>query len=261
MKKIAGCMFLLCAMAMLTAEAQEKKVLVLEDILGAQTASELQKDHRLFRMLYKEDNYKLLYYPKTELGKQALSAWKQENPPAFVGELLYLIDKRTLNNDIDRASLVMRAISTMEGIKYYSNTRRKIETLYPFCYMIDDPVKKNRIPDVLGVVENKQYYFYQKDNSLGTCVYAINFAQTDTELSILATNLDSLKVFFITGVKERNLQIYISISDTGSDFLMYVLVQSIIPPITIIENIMTKSFSSRADALSEWFKDNYQKTR
>jgi len=212
-------------------------------------------------MLYKEDYYKLLYYPKTELGQNALSAWKQEKHPAFVGELLYLISKRTPDNDIDRASHVIRAISTMEGIKYYSNTRRKIDVLYPFCYMIDDPAKKNKMPDVLGVVEDKQYYFYQKDNSLGVCVYALNFSQTNTELSILATNLDPIKVFLLTGVKERNLQIYILVSDVGSDFLMYVLVQSIIPPITIIENVMTKSFSSRADALAEWFVDNYQKAR
>jgi hypothetical protein len=208
-----------------------------------------------------DDALQLTFFPKTELGKKALSVWDGEKPPCFTGEQLYLIRKQTIENDIEQAAVVARAVSTMEGIQYYSNTRKRTETLYPFCYMIDDPVSKNRIPDVLGIVENKQYYLYQKDASLGKCVYTLNFFQTDTELSLEATNLDPIKVLLITAIKKQNLKIYILVSDVGTEFLMYVLVQSVIPETQMITNIMTKSFSSRSDALAAWINDNYQKAR
>jgi hypothetical protein len=262
MKKIAAAVILFVfGLLCFAADTGNKNVLNLEDILASNVTQELRKEFKLSRMAIGDDALQLTFFPKTGLGKKALSVWDGEKPPYFTGEQLYLIRKQTTENDLEAASLVFRAISTMEGIQYYSNTRRRVETLYPFCYMIDNPDSKNRIPDVLGVVEDKQYYFYQKDASLGKCIYTINFSQTDTEISNLSTNIDPIKIFLLTAVKKQNLKTYIVISDVGTDFLMYVLVQSVFSETQSIVNIMTKSFSSRADALAAWFNDNYQQAR
>jgi hypothetical protein len=127
--------------------------------------------------------------------------------------------------------------------------------------MIDNPENKKRMPDIFSIIEDKPYYMYQHDISLGKHVYSLRVSQTDTEIATMAANLDPIKVFLFTAVKEQNLKTYILISDVGTDFLMYVLVQSVFPATTSLANTMTKSFASRADALAAWFNDNYQKAR
>jgi hypothetical protein len=261
MKKRAVFLILFVVGMIVSAGAEVKSVLVLEDILDARVAEELRKELKITRTAVKEDAAQLLLFPKTELGKKAPALWNESKPPYFTGELLYLVKKTTSKNDIETASLVCRAISTMEGIQYYSNTRKRVETLYPFCYMIDNPVSKNRIPDASGVIEDKPYYIYQHDLSLGKHVYSLRVSQTETEIETMTVNLDSIKVFLFTAVKEQNLKTYILISDVGTDFLMYVLVQSVFPATASLANSMTKSLTSRADALAAWFNDNYQKAR
>jgi hypothetical protein len=261
MKKGTVIFILFVLGVVVSADAEVKSVLALEDILDASAAAELRKEFKLARTAVKEDAGRLLFFPKTELGKKAPAFWNESKPPYFTGELLYLVKKTTHENDMDTASLVLRAISTMEGILYYSNTRRSVETLYPFCYMIDNPVSKNKIPDILGDIEDKPYYMYQHDLSLGKHVYSLRVSQTETEIATMAINLDPIKFFLFTAVKEQNLKTYILISDVGTDFLMYVLVQSVFPATASLANTMTKSFASRADALAVWFNDNYQKAR
>jgi hypothetical protein len=88
----------------------------------------------------------------------------------------------------------------MEGITYYSNRRKQIEVLYPRCCLINNPVNWNRIPDRIGTIpEDETFYLFQADNSLGDCMYSVNFWQTDAEMLVTLTNFDTMKllVFFL----------------------------------------------------------------
>jgi hypothetical protein len=263
MRKIAVvCSIILYSTLFLSAEISEKKLFALNDILDPETVNLLLKKRNLSRQIYKDPNPVLLFAPKTELGNKAHTVWNQPKKPVYCGELLSLVEKNTSENDIEKAIRTMQAISTMEGILYYSSTRRKIDILYPFCYMIDNPVNKNKIPDITGpLAENRPYFFYQKDNSLGKCAYELYFSRGEAEVAICSENYDPLKVALFTAIEAHYLQIHISVIDIGSDFLLYILVQAVFPTTYGYENLMSKSFSSRADALSIWFSDNYHKAR
>jgi hypothetical protein len=116
--------------------------------------------------------------------------------PTYSGESLYLIKKPTERNDISKAAEAVKALSTMEGITYYSNRRKQIEVLYPRCCLIDNPVNRNRIPDKIGTIpEDETFYLFQTDNSLGDCVYSVNFWQMGAEVLVTLTNLDAMKLF------------------------------------------------------------------
>jgi hypothetical protein len=113
----------------------------------------------------------------------------------------------------------------------------------------------------MGKIENKQYYFYLHDNSFGKCAYTIDFEQTESEVSNFFSNVDPLKILLFNSVKSRHLKMYIVLSDAGDSFLMYFLIQSLFPATPINESVMTKSFIARADAIAQWFGDNYYKAR
>ena len=260
MKKNAMCGILLC-LAFAAPRAAAQSVFSLDEILNPALASELRSQKKLSRVEYTTTPPRLEFFPKTELGKKAPAMWQEEKAPYFTGEMLYLIQKTTAQNDIEKAARVIRAISTLEGIQYYSNTRKKFATLYKTCYMIDGPESRKKIPDVIEKIEDKQHYFYLHDNSFGKCAYTIDFERTDSEVSNFFSNIDPLKILLFNSVKSRHLKIYIVLSDAGDSFLMYFLIQSLFPATPINENVMTKSFTARADAIAQWFEDNYYKAR
>ncbi|MDR1786162.1 MAG: hypothetical protein LBR23_06865 [Spirochaetaceae bacterium] len=234
-------------------------VFALEEALGPSVAGELLQARKLYRTSYREKTPALFYAPRTPLGQDAARVWNRQKPPVFIGELLFLFPKKTQSDGMEQAAEVIQGISTMEGVQYYSNTRRKTETLYTACYMIDNPSSRTRIPDIARPVQGQGYYFFQRDNSLGTCVYTISFARTEGELSITYKNVDPIKFTFIPVIKEGDLSTHVVVADVGADFLMYVLVQSLFPSSPLIENTMIKSFVARAEALAGWFNDRYTK--
>ncbi|WP_368853478.1 DUF6675 family protein [Treponema endosymbiont of Eucomonympha sp.] len=133
----------------------------LETILNAEILSVLQKKRYINSIVIRDNNLQLSLCPKTVLGNKAGALWRQDYLPTYSGESLYLIKNPTERNDISKAAEAVEALSTMEGITYYSNRRKQIEVLYPRCCLIDNPVNRNRIPDKIGTIpEDETFYLF-----------------------------------------------------------------------------------------------------
>ena len=207
-------------------------------------------------------------FPNTELAKKAVSAWELDDSPKFSTEKLFFLKKATMvaNSDspetcdtsIEAVSRVVRSISKMKGIQYYSNGDKKWETLYHQSHLIDSPKSKKEIPDDLsGSAEGKSFYCLQEDNSFGDCVYKLDYRQRENEVSVCFTNAESLKYGFITAVKPGNMKISLVVTEQDTYYLVYMCVQVRYPSVPFLESRLNRSFNARVDAIYKWFSHSF----
>lgn len=202
------------------------------------------------------DEIKLSLVPNTELSKYLLNNWTYEEKPRLTTEKLFYLDKQSAGSElsIEKVSKILRSISTMKGVEYYSNRHKKWETLYHEAYLLDSPEKKNRIPDdTEGSADGKTLYCMQDDNSFGKCYYSLSYRQTETEISVCFDNFEPLKFGPLTAAKAHNVKINLLAVDEGGYYLVYLMVQAYYPRISVFENMMLDSFNSRIDSIYKWF--------
>ncbi|MBR7080184.1 MAG: hypothetical protein IKI40_06655 [Treponema sp.] len=228
-------------------------------LVDSATYAELKAKGNIQKYYYKQKNVKLGLVPDTELSKKAASFWNKAEEPSFVVENLYLMPKSKLGSGdpskmtIEYASKVIRSVSKMKGMQYYSSDK-KIETLYKEAYCIAGPKDRTKVPDdTAGSADGKIMYSMQDDNSFGKTNYRLEYHQTAQEVSAGFSNTTGLYVGPIKGINDDNLRISMVIIDCGQDFMVYMLVQAKFPALKILENSMNESFSSRLNAIYNWF--------
>ena len=249
-------------------------IVLLSGGLFAQSAENIPSeiDGEIFQQLLEKGEYRtqsfkesvrdFTLYPKTELGSLFTTTWTEAKDPVFVAETLFLIEKPKGSNkeELDTAliSRIIRSISSMEGIEYYSNSEKKMKTLYFQSYIIDSLENKNRIPDkVDGSAENLSVYAFQEDSSFGDNYYQIDYRQQENEVSMVIRLIEPLKYGLITAVKANNLVFNIDVLDKGSYLVMYIGAKVKFLAISLLENKLNKSFGARITALHDWFASSY----
>ena len=132
------------------------------------------------RIIHEDSSRDLVLLPNFEYSSKLLENRVEETKKyTFISESLYLIDKSeileksNLSQDtvtIEDASRVVRSISKMEGMTYYSLHRKEESILYEKSYMIDSLETQNRIDDVnTGNADGQISYVLQDDHSFGEC--------------------------------------------------------------------------------------------
>ena len=211
---------------------------------------------------FKESGRDFTMYPNTELGLLLKETWTEKKEPVFVAESLFLIEKPAGSDlegfDTELISQIMRSVSSMEGIEYYSNSEKKMKTLYSQSYTVDNLKDKNRIADkVEGSADNLSIYAFQEDGSFGDNYYQIDYHQRENEVSMVIRLVEPLKYGLITAVKANNLVFNIDVLDKGDYLVMYIGAKVRFPAISLLENKLNKSFGSRITALHDWFESRY----
>ncbi len=265
LRKVLWCLGL---MALLSGGlfSQEGGTLVPAAELAPDIFHQLVEKGEVSRQSYKEDGAEFSLFPRTELGSALKETWTEKKEPVFVSESLFLIEKPEGSNpeelDTELVSRIMRSISSMEGIQYYSHSDKKTKTLYTKSYTIDNPDEENRIPDQLdGSADNLSVYAFQEDGSFGKNYYRIDYRQRENEVSMVIRLVEPLKFGILTAVKANNLVFNIDILDKGQYLVMYVGAKVNFPALSIFESRLSNSFGSRIIALHGWFKDSYLSAR
>lgn len=212
----------------------------------------------------KNYDFSFKYCPNTAICKKTINSWTKNEKPVFNSESLYLVSKKTLienskdknNSDVslNKVSQIIRSVSKMKGMKYYSNSKKKWRTLYHQANLIAGPNDKTYIPDVINDnADGMKLYCVLDDNTFGEGVYELNYSQTENEVSVCFTNIEPLKLGPITGVKKDNLKINLTVVDYGDNFLVYMVTQAYYPSLSILEKKLQESFESRVNAIYNWF--------
>ena len=230
-------------------------------LFDAATYRELKEKGYIERSFFGKDSVSLSLYPDTPLGKKASHIWPAgKDSPTFCVEEIYLIPKKELGRGnyarttVDYASKVLRSVSKLEGIHYYSNLERKDAVLYKAAHFIASPGNQERIEDdTAGSAEGLVKYCILDDHSFGRARYTLHYNERPDEISASFVNIDSLKLGPIKGIDPGNLYISLVISDCGDDMLVYLVTQAKTPTLKIIKSTIYDSFSARLTAIYNWF--------
>ena len=161
--------------------------------------------------------------------------------------------------DVSGISVILRSLSRLEGLEYYSNSRKTMRTLYKSSYAVESEENRTRIADpVSAPADGLSVVAIQEDLTFGEYAYRYDYRQTDDTAAFYSTNIDSLSYGFIRIIKPGNLRIALLVHDLGDYLLVYNLTRAEFLAIPGMEKKLNASFSSRADAVYGWFVDEYE---
>ena len=150
---------------------------------------------------------------------------------------------------------ILRSISSMEGIQYYSVTRDRMRTLFAESYAIDSPDTRRRIRDPL-VDEIPVYglqYMFQKDLTFGENVYRAEYIAQGTGVTLKSRNLTQMRYYFLPMVKPNDSLTVLMVLPRGRQILFYGVMAAHTPSLLGLERSREESFYNRLNALYEWF--------
>lgn len=177
--------------------------------------------------------------------------------PKIGVEVLFLVDAPAGVTGIDAELLAtMQAITTMEGIEYYSASRDRMRTLFYESYVVSDAEGNDRRPDPrpTELTETDQIYIYQHDSSFGRNVLELTYTVSGDAIRLRMRNLTRMLYRgIIPAVGPEELGLNLVVYPLGDKVLFYG--NSAANPISLLgmEARVQRSFYNRLVALYEWF--------
>lgn len=177
--------------------------------------------------------------------------------PRIGVEVLFLVDAPAAVTGIDVELLAaMQAITTMEGIEYYSASRDRMRTLFYESYVVADPDGNERLPDPQPneLSETDQIYIYQHDSSFGRNVLELTYTVSRDAIRLRMRNLTRMLYRgIIPAVGPEELGLNLVVYPLGDKVLFYG--NSAARPVSLLgmEARVQRSFYNRLVALYQWF--------
>lgn len=173
-----------------------------------------------------------------------------------------------LKSDKSMAELsqILRSVSTMKGILYYSTGEKKWLPLYSQATYIDNLSDKNEVGDseIQKAVsaDGIETYCLMEDHSLGTCVYKLSYFETDNEIAVNFYLAEPIKLGPVKAVKADNLVINLVVlkeNPESDELTVYLNVKAKYVKLSLIEKRLNKSFERRIDSMYTWFDQQLSK--
>lgn len=158
---------------------------------------------------------------------------------------------------------ILRSVSTMEGIEYYSASRGEMRTFYEESYAIESPDNRNRIPDprVDAIPTESTVWAYQRDGSFGRNVQRLDYRATDGAILVSIENETTMVYTVVPLVRPGNLRTYLLVvpDPVQQVFRFYGNLGVRVPAVFGMEDRARDSFYNRIVALHDWFVRELQR--
>ncbi len=151
---------------------------------------------------------------------------------------------------------ILRSVSTMEGIEYYSASRERMRTFYHESYAVAGPDGDERISDPLvsRIPREDRVYVFQKDSSFGKNVQQLDYNYAEGNFLIRMENLTTM---FYNGliplVADGNLLTYLVVEPREEGIVFYGHLAVKVGALFGMEDRARNSFYNRIKALYDWF--------
>lgn len=215
---------------------------------------------------YRDDgSFDYLFLPNSKYAEQInkckIEKGKKNYP--FIYEALYILNKNDLLKssnssattiNIDDVSKICRSVSKMEGMKYYSTTKKKETVLYKKAYMIENENSTTPIPDQnTGNADGQISYSYQDDSSFGPNKYQLCYFQSEDQLLAQFKLLDTMGLGPFKAIYPGKMINNILIIDCKEDLLLYLCTDLDSAKLPGIRGQIVDSMTSRMEAIYKWF--------
>lgn len=234
----------------------------LKAILPDSVVTDLLKHKKVQNSSYRIKGAAPIFVPDNAFAREAVSYWTGEEAP-FFSESLYLYKKPEsieTADDLAKVSRILRSISRLEGISYYSTSRKQMRILYEKSYAIDNQKTKKRIDDpVSGSADGVSILTFQKDLTFGECVYQYNYRQNIDTVAFYSCNLEPMSYAFIRVIDPGKLRNSLVVQDLGDYLLVYGITRANFAAIPGLDTKINASFSTRMEAVYDWFLKEYER--
>jgi hypothetical protein len=234
--------------------------LSLEELAGGEAAAELRAGKILSHVQLKKPSpalaprhrelRALLDRALEELGScvMAESLTRFEKPPAASRPAWSGAEQIALLNGA-------LAISSLEGIQYYSASRETMRTFYEYSRVIDSPESKRELPDprYAELPAGLSLYARQRDLTFGDNIYEYQYYTGPDSLIFVQRNLTALKAGIISAVGRDKLRSLVAVIDAGDSLLIYAVSLAKAAALPGLGNRISNSFTNRAQAILGWF--------
>ena len=240
----------------------------LKEKVSSKYYDELIKDGYVSR--YRDNgSMELLLLPESIYSSKIKGSMIPKDPKnyPYTFEGLYILNKKDLLSKgtskkntvtIDDVAKVVRSISKMQGMEYYSTTKKKNCVLYKKAYMIAGANNKSKIADQnTGNADGQVSYCLQDDNSFGVNTYKLSYFQKEDTLLCNFSILDKMGIGPFNAIYPGKMIINILVIDCGDDLLLYLNTDLDSVKFPVIKGQITDSMSSRMDAVYKWFTTQF----
>ena len=150
----------------------------------------------------------------------------------------------------------LRAVSTLQGIEYYSGSRGYHRTLYKQSYAIAGPDDRTPLPDpvVSGVPELATLYLVQEDSTFGSNVYQSDYRFDGTTITMQVRNLTTMWWSILPLVNPGDFRSVVSVTPTDQGLLFYAAAGIYTIDIGGVRERSQSSLRNRLDALERWLR-------
>jgi len=179
-------------------------------------------------------------------------------------EVLIRYRNEAIDFDVEASRLkiynILRSISTMEGIEYYSASRKRMRTLFAQSYVIDGPDKQERVPDpkVEEIPTYSRLYIFQKDLTFGGNVYRSEYRYSGQYFLLTNRNTTTMRYFLLPMVKPEQSVTYILLIPAGKEILFYGVTGAHTMSFFGLERRREDSFYNRLKAIYGWFTERVE---
>lgn len=228
------------------------------DYLSPENKTLLYSEGEISRYFFNEEKPEYLF--GTTYRNELLS--KLSNLDITIGvETLYFFEYRdNLNSDnVTLLSIYTTLLSTktMKGIEYYSQSRKKMRTLFTESYGIvsldnlkpvEDPVLE-AIPPILN------RYLLQTDSTFGENLYETVYKFDGSVIWVNMINRSKMKYKIFPMVKPDKMNINLFILPMEDGLLFYGVIAAETGTFFGLEKSKKESFYNRIKAMYNWFSD------
>jgi len=150
---------------------------------------------------------------------------------------------------------ILRSISSLQGIEYYSASRERMRTLFAEAWAINNPDEKERIADPLvdQIPDKETIYIHQKDLTFGKNISKVDYQSGTNSFRMNIVNLTTMTYMFFPIVGKENMSMQMLIVPSQQGIIFYGLNTVDVMDLKIFHNKMRDSFTNRMIALYNWF--------
>jgi hypothetical protein len=147
------------------------------------------------------------------------------------------------------------ALSSLEGIQYYSASRKTMRTFYESSRVIESPDSKQVLPDPFYPDPPARLTLYarQKDLTFGENIYRYDYRAGGDFLVFVQENLTPMNAGIIPAVGKNKLRSLVVVIDTEDSLLVYVASLAKAAAIPGMGERIGASFTNRVEAILKWF--------
>lgn len=224
-----------------------------------ETEKAIFEEHdKVFR--YGKERRGLYYTPDVPLANNIIEKFNALDPNVVVEALYKVPYPEDMLTGYDRDMIlynIVREVSNISGVQYFSRTKNKLRVLFDDVYAVDE--KKSAIddPTVLEIPEYDSFPMHMKEANLGRDYYLAEYLYDGQDMSFSLTNTSNMR-FVLKVVGEEDMRIDLLLMPLEDEILIYGYIGVKLANPGFVNKIMDpySSFYRRLNAMEIWFSNS-----